>query len=1061
MRVLQADDPLAEVTVLVPSNTAGLSIRRLIGAGTFDEADAPVAGIINVSFATPFQLAATLAAPTLASSGQRPLTTAVLAAATRHVLRAEGNRFASVAGHVATEMAIVRAYAELSQLAPDRLQRLAEHGSPRTIDLVALVRAIGEHLRSIDGGLHDEAAVFAAATSVLRAGGAATNPSLRVVFADPLDAGPAGRPFLRALASVADHHDVVAVTGDAAVDRDTWRWVHDRGPRDRPDSSVLSLQSEPRAELPLPDTMIPAADADDECRVVVRRVIERLTAGTPAHRIAVFHPIADPYARTLREHFEAARVPTAGPDHRTLADSMVGRLLRRLIDIAATSSEDRRASFDRATVLALVESGPLRGPDGRRLRAGSWESISRQAGVVGGLDDWRIKLTRFADVRTNEIDDPRNEDRSTGWIDARRRERAGSLAMLEFVEFLHEATSPDQLGSTWRSRADWATGMLDQLLPPVNRRTAWPEQEVVAAERIEVLLGRVSVLDTVDADGDLAAFIRAVDLELDGPAGSRGRFGSGVHVGPLAGSIGLDFDHVFIVGLAEGTHPRPIREDTLLPDDQRALVEPDLARRSERLLLERRRHLHAVAAGTVSTTVVAPMGDARNGRERTVSRWWLEALRGGGAAETVTTQDWRSVEVEGLEPVRSFSSSLIDSARRGTAMSKPDAVVADVLSRGGAAVDEADCVAVVGRGIATLRGRTAPFGRHNGHVPSVDSLSVAGSVVSASRLETWAQCPRRYLFGYVLGLGVIEAPDVVTEISALERGSLVHAVLERFIADALPGAPHSLARPDTPWSEADRLRLLAHADDCFDEWEANGLTGRPLLWAIEKERLRNDLIRFLERDHELRSLHDMTPAAVELAIGFDTPDGSSTDPAVFELDDGRTVRFRGFADRIDRRAADGSPIVIDYKTGSAKLDRKKAQTRLGEDPVAGGTKLQLGVYAQAAMQHYGTNRADAHYFYVSGRGGFETAGYPFTSAERRRFVDALTVIVDGIGDGLFPPNPGNWGSFRSTFENCFYCDFDPICSHDRLLEHDRAVADERLSGWNWMKDPEPFEGGEW
>ncbi len=1054
IRALQNDDPLSSVTVLVPSNTAGLSLRRLFGSGVLDD-PSNQRGIINVAFSTPFQLASILAAPTLARGGQRPLTTAVLAAAIRHVLRTEESRFASVAGHIATETALVRTYAEITELSVEQRTRLAANGSPRTVEVLALVDAVERHLAHHGGGHHDESAVFDTATGVLA--DPSSPPLGAIVFADPLDTGPASQPFVRALAATQQTRSIVAMTGDPDVDTDTLAKVAQRQGL----APMADTQVEPP---PAPRALVPAADADDECRIVVRRTLALMADGVPLHRIAVFHPVAEPYARTLREHFEAASVPTAGPDHRTLGDSMVGRLLRRLLTLALADRSGLDA-FDRPDVLALVESAPLRGATGRQVRSDAWENISRRAGVIGGIDDWRTKLVRFGDARQIELDDPRHTENSAGWFDVRIREVRATAELLAFVEMLYESTRPERIGSSWAERSNWARGLLAALLPQANRRSRWPEEEVVAAERIEVALGRVGVLDDVDPDAEFSSFVRAVELELSGPSGSRGRFGRGVHVGPLAGAIGLDFDHVFVVGMAEGVCPRPIREDTLLPDDQRAIVAPDLPQRGDRLLLERRRYLHAISAGGEGVVLTTPLGDGRNGRDRAVSRWWLESLRRLGAPDGCTSEDWAEHRVAGVELARSFTGAFVDAASTGVVMSRADAGLADTVAAGPIDADPATLPGPVSAGATMLRSRHLEYGPHTGLVTIADAARLAITddvVVSASRLETWANCPRKYLFSYGLGLGQIDAPDIIAEISALERGSLVHAILERFIAETLPGQPHAPSSPGAPWTAADRNRLHAHADVCFDEWERRGLTGRPILWAIEKERIGVDLDRFLSEDSANRAERATTPHAVELAIGFDAADVDSVPPARFELDDGRVVAFRGFADRIDTRG-DGSPVVIDYKTGGSKLDNKKAQTRLGEDPVAGGTKLQLGVYAQAAMQAFDRPRAAAHYFYVSQKGNFDIAGYEFTSAHRRRFVDALTVIVDGIGAGVFPPNPGPWSTFGNTNTNCRYCDFDAICTRDRLNDQELALDDPQLSGWSWLKDPDPFidAAGEW
>ena len=65
------------------------------------------------------------------------------------------------------------------------------------------------------------------------------------------------------------------------------------------------------------------------------------------------------------------------------------------------------------------------------------------------------------------------------------------------------------------------------------------------------------------------------------------------------------------------------------------------------------------------------------------------------------------------------------------------------------------------------------------------------------------------------------------------------------------------------------------------------------------------------------------------------------------LPDGRQVRFRGKADRLDV-GSDGTLEVVDYKTG-----RSERYAGLARTPDARGTKLQLVVYALAARLHEG------------------------------------------------------------------------------------------------------------
>ena len=83
-----AGDLLSPVTVVVPSNVAGLSARRLIGSGRIDG----VSGLVNVTFVTPSELAATLAPPRV---DRVPLTEAELVAAVRAQLADDRDGFFS------------------------------------------------------------------------------------------------------------------------------------------------------------------------------------------------------------------------------------------------------------------------------------------------------------------------------------------------------------------------------------------------------------------------------------------------------------------------------------------------------------------------------------------------------------------------------------------------------------------------------------------------------------------------------------------------------------------------------------------------------------------------------------------------------------------------------------------------------------------------------------------------------------------------------------------------------------------------------------------------------
>src|SRR5690606_31004876 len=164
--------------------------------------------------------------------------------------------------------------------------------------------------------------------------------------------------------------------------------------------------------------------------------------------------------------------------------------------------------------------------------------------------------------------------------------------------------------------------------------------------------------------------------------------------------------------------------------------------------------------------------------------------------------------------------------------------------------------------------------------------STAERPLSPSRLERWAACGYRYFLRDVLGLADRDDPERIVDLQPLDRGSAVHAALERFVAEAMAaGRPE----PDEAWTTDDHLRLQALAREVFADLESRGRTGRPLHWEITQDAILATLDEFLLHDDVFRSDAGARPVAVELPFGLD-----GAEPVVVVLPDGRTLEFRGF-----------------------------------------------------------------------------------------------------------------------------------------------------------------------
>lgn len=995
--------PLDPITVVVPSNTAGLSARRLLAGGLLGGT-----GLANVTFVTPLRLAELVGSGRLGA--KRPLTNPVLASAVRMALAADPGMFAGMAGHRATTAAVVAIYGELSRARPQTLERIAA-ASRRGAEVVRLVKAVGDRLSDH----YDEDDLATAATARLTDDPPAGAALGTVVWHLPDRLSPAMAELVhQALEAASSAAVVVGLTGVPEADSAV------RGVCAAAGVSVSAAHS---VEAPQGVRMLRASDPDEEVRTVVRELMGLAEAGTALDRTAIFYPAHDPYARTLLEQLDGAGIPHNGPATSRLGETAAGRTLGAAMALPS-------AGWSRGDVIALVAGAPLLHA-GRPVAAGRWDELSRAAGVVGGLDDWRLKMAALAGRLRGEAEGLGHDgEESAARQGALTGEAEAADALASFVEGLAGGLAAVLGATSWAHRAAAGRVLLEGLLGSEQLRRGWPDHELDAASRVDAALARLAALDEVEPAPSSAAFELAVAAELDVRTGRAGRFGRGVLVAPLSSAVGLDLDAVFVVGMAEGTCPSLAGDDALVPDDdRRRAVDGELATRYDRLCDQHRSFLAALAAGGNHRALVAPRGDLRGRRRRLPSRWFLQT------ASRAAGRPVLSSEVDGLGPplietVDSYAGGVADAATHGSVDERDVAALLAHVHAGGDPAEHPMTAGQLGRGLRCRRARQgAAFTEWDGNLAGHDVPSPAtGMPMSPSRLQAWASCPFRYFLGHVLGLGERDDPERITEIAAADRGSLVHSVLERFIGEAID-RPEGPPAPEEAWTGADRQRMRELAEETFAGYEADGRTGRRLTWRRTMEEVVADLDEFLDHDATHRADFGVRPAQVEMAFGLhDTP------PLPLRLPGGRALALRGMIDRVD--AGDhGRLVVLDYKTG-----KSRDYDKLDDDPVSAGTTLQLGTYAEAALARLGGTEVEARYWMATSKGEFRQHGYLWNEERRERFLAVVETIVDGIESGTFPAQPGAYQAFFARHQNCRFCEFDRVCPRDRD-DHQRAKAD--------------------
>ena len=293
-------------------------------------------------------------------------------------------------------------------------------------------------------------------------------------------------------------------------------------------------------------------------------------------------------------------------------------------------------------------------------------------------------------------------------------------------------------------------------------------------------------------------------------------------------------------------------------------------------------------------------------------------------------------------------------------------------------------------------------GRVGDNVPRMMALGTRQQPVSASRLEMWARCPYQYFLSRSLGLeGLPEAES--EEISALDRGSLVHRILERFV-----GAP-----------DRDLATLLAVADDEFAAAERQGITGYHLLWEIQQATIRDRLAGLFAAETEW--LGDVGSVVSDAEVNFGPGTGvGEVSVAVPGLGD---VWFRGAIDRLD--VLPDAVRVRDFKTGAPGnylVGRQGGQPKYS---VGNGQALQLPIYLAAAEALHSNLPAEATYCFPLDRS--RAVGHdPYTNSVENaaEFHATLSAIVGTARRGIFPAAPDSDGGRGG---NCQFCNFNRLC----------------------------------
>ncbi len=1009
-----AGDPLRPATVLVGSTLLKPYLRRML-------AQRGVA-LLNVRFVRASELAEELVPglrgrPRLSRWAERMLVREV----------AEGARgyFERIKGRDGFVRALRRSFRELEAGGYDsagfaRAVGVAAQALPQSrAKLDELSRLFGEYQRRV-GGDGDLARAFVTPADVLRSAYAS-------LFEGPLYIyGLWSLPELqlRLVRRIAERHDVFVFLPQAGLVADeahaelraSLAWSDGKahvavpfdvlGDRRGPARIAQALfRDGSRAEGATGIGLVSAPDTVREVWEAARACLQWAREGVRFHEMAVIYRSQDTYRALVDEVFREAGIDTYLHEGRLLSEHPLGRRVLALLALAADPA------MPRAKVMEFLTETELPYDTRRDLRnpsASEWETFTREAGIINDAAQWDARLARLAEEKRD-----RSREEGQEWQAAVAADVDGFRGFL--AQFAGALAAHSQ-EATWGEHLAYLRALTgayaDGVAPIIDA------------------LDDLRVLEAVRERVPFEAFRRAVEDDLKSRDASRvlgepvREFGRrGVAVIDATSARHLRFRAVYLLGVAERSWPPPPRPDPLLLERERHELdgagEGRLPLRTEPDEDELTFWLAAQSASEQLRISYARADAGGSGKH--LPSYFFRA-----AADALEGRRLRIHELDGRPYVRRFNAGRLAADALGEALTPAEydrTLVHEFAVRGGSAA----LVRSLGPGFERAhRARQARWSRaltpYDGCMSDAAAVAAAGGgspfargeVVSPTRLETYATCPYRYFMKQVLHVQPLEEPETIERIDDLERGSLIHSILERFMREVCPDDP---PRPDARERHVARLLALAHEEEALRE--ERGVTGKPLIWQMDHRLIHEDLVRWYDR--EAAAMDSLLPRAFEVGFGpqwYPAEHGedplSSTEPLAL-LRDGREVRVQGRIDRVDWDEDRTAFRVVDYKTG--KYDPKVT--------LQGGRKLQLPLYTLAASRLLGIPvvQGAARYDFVSARGGFKRAGLAGADveAETPALAQVLTTVARGVDGGFFAPNPGEGA------QDCRYCDYKDVC----------------------------------
>ncbi|MGO1370664.1 MAG: PD-(D/E)XK nuclease family protein [Senegalia sp. (in: firmicutes)] len=278
---------------------------------------------------------------------------------------------------------------------------------------------------------------------------------------------------------------------------------------------------------------------------------------------------------------------------------------------------------------------------------------------------------------------------------------------------------------------------------------------------------------------------------------------------------------------------------------------------------------------------------------------------------------------------------------------------------------------------------SSKFTEFDGNINS--DINFIDKKFSISSLETYAECPIKYFFKYVLNIKEEESEG---DFDNRDKGNIYHIVLSEFYSRFKGKEPQNI--PEI--IEKSLIRIFKN------EFKLQDIKG---IWALRIESMQKNIIEFLYKDLERLKKEKINPKFFEYKFGYDEDFILTTE----DFD----IKLCGKIDRIDMK--NQGLIIYDYKTSSAKNIKD----------IEKGTSLQLPIYAMV-MKEKKYEILETAYITLNDK----KYSYLLEKIDLDNMIDIAKAHINNYIDGI---NSGNF--FVKPSKCSAYCPYKTICRYNK------------------------------